>query len=381
MISYGKQNISQEDIESVVKVLNSDFLTQGPKVPEFEQALSLSCNAKFCTAVTNATAALHLALLSIDVGPGDIVWTTPITFAATANAIRLTGADIMFIDIDITTFNIDPLTIEKKLHQTQKSELPKAIIAVHMAGSSVNMKKLHQACQAYNIKLIEDASHALGATSNGALTGSCAFSDITVFSFHPVKMITTAEGGAILTNSQAIDSKVKLLRTHGITRDHQNPNYLKYPWYYEQTHLGYNYRMSDLQAALGLTQLKKLDRFVSKRNMLANVYKQQLENSSVHVQKTSDQDISSYHLFIIRLQNTHDRDNVYTEFLKLGVRCNFHYIPIYRFPYYVSLYGKQEKKFPNSELYFRTALTIPLYVDLSSAQIEEFASNVIATIS
>lgn len=194
-------------------------------------------------------------------------------------------------------------------------------------------------------------------------------------------MITTAEGGAILTNSHAIDKRVKLLRSHGITRDHQNPNYLQYPWYYEQTHLGYNYRMSDLQAALGLTQLKKLDRFVSKRNMLANVYKKQLTNSSVHVQKTSDQDISSYHLFIIRLQNAHERDSVYNEFLKLDVRCNFHYIPVYRFPYYISIYGKQENKFPNSELYFRTALTIPLYVDLCSAQIEEFASTIITTIT
>lgn len=381
MINYGKHSLSEEDLNSVKEVLQSEYLTTGPKVPEFEQALSLRCNAKFCTAVTNATAALHLALLSIDVGPGDVVWTTPITFAATANAIRLTGADVVFIDIDITTFNIDPVTVEKKLHQTPKCELPKAIIAVHMAGSSVNMKKIQQACQAYNIRLIEDASHALGATSNGALTGSCAFSDITVFSFHPVKMITTAEGGAILTNSHAIDKRVKLLRSHGITRDHQNPNYLKYPWYYEQTHLGYNYRMSDLQAALGLTQLKKLDRFVSKRNMLANVYKKQLTNSSVHVQKTSDQDISSYHLFIIRLQNAHERDSVYNEFLKLDVRCNFHYIPIYRFPYYISIYGKQENKFPNSELYFRTALTIPLYVDLCSAQIEEFASTVITTIT
>lgn len=369
MINYGKHKIDDDDISAVLEVLKSDFLTMGPKVPEFEQDLKKICGASYCTVVTNATAALHLSMIAFGIEQNDHVWTTPVSFVATANAGRYVGAKISFVDIDPTTFNISPENIEKKLLKTKKSEYPKAIVFVHLGGNPTKLIEVHKICKKYGILLIEDASHALGSMAQGSLIGACKYSDATIFSFHPVKMITTGEGGAVLTNSKLVDRRLKLLRSHGINRELSNNSSRMPPWYYEQIELGYNYRVSDLQAAIGISQLKKLNTFVSRRNELANVYFEELQSRKIQVQFIETGHLSSYHLFIVRFCNKYSRNTAYETLLKLDIKCNLHYIPIYKFPYYVKEYGRQDHRFPNAEAYFNTALTLPLYVDLKTEQI------------
>jgi len=376
MLYYNRQSINEHDISSVVDVLKSEYLTTGPCVPNFESALSDYCGAEYCAAVANATCALHLAMLALDIGAGDVIWTTPISFASTANAALFVGAEVRFVDIDPFSFNVDPNIIAQKINTTSAKELPKAIIAVHLGGNPADMQALYDLCKSNNILLVEDASHALGAKIEGSRIGSCAFSDVTVFSFHPVKMITTGEGGALLTNSKKIYERLTLLRTHGITRDHGNLEFKNKPWYYEQIDLGFNYRMSDIHAALGLSQLTRLDDFVSKRNFLASLYQDLLEDTSVSFQWVAEDNISSFHLCIVLFQSTQQRDLIYNELLALGIQCNLHYIPIYRFPFYIARYGTQFEAFPNSETYFNTALSVPLFVDLEPSKVEEIALKI-----
>jgi UDP-4-amino-4,6-dideoxy-N-acetyl-beta-L-altrosamine transaminase len=377
MIQYGKQSLGPEERQAILEVLNSDFLTTGPKVPIFEASLKDYVGASYCTVVSSATAALHIAMVALDIKQGDHIWTSPISFVATANAGRYVGADVSFIDIELDTINISANLLDKKLAQTSVADLPKAIVFVHMAGNPTSLIEISKICKKYNIKLIEDASHSLGSLVKYQKTGGCAYSDVTVFSFHPVKMITSGEGGALLTNDESIDKKAKLLRNHGITRSHSNPEQLGNSWYYEQIELGYNYRMSDLHASIGIEQLKKLSNFVRCRNDLAQRYNDLLIGSSIKIQKVSIDYTSAYHLFIIQFHSTEAREAVFQELLKLNIKCNLHYIPIYKFPYYVDLYGRQEDMFPNAELYFQTALTLPLFVDLEPEIVNQICSVVL----
>lgn len=376
MVNYGKHKVYEEDAMAVLEVLNSDFLTTGPKVPEFEKCLKNYCGASYCTVVCNATAALHLVMLAYGIAQDDIVWTTPISFAATANAAMYVGAKVRFVDVNIETFNLSAQKLEEKLLNIQPNDYPKAIVFVHLAGNPSETAEVHRICKKYKIIFIEDASHSLGSMVGEQKTGACEFSDATVFSFHPVKMITTAEGGAVLTNSKKIDDRIKLLRSHGISRNHSNESFKDKPWYYEQTELGFNYRMSDLQAAIGVSQMSRLDSFVLQRRKLAKEYSARLKKTNVKLQKVEGGHLSSYHLFIVKFPKNETRDQVYNQLLSLQIKCNLHYIPIYRFPFYIKNYGNQTHRFPNAEQYFSTALTLPLFVDLP-LQIVETVCEVI----
>lgn len=303
MISYGKQNISKEDISAVVEVLKSDFLTQGPKIAEFENDLVNYCNVKYAKVVCNGTAALHLAYLSIGLKKNDIVWTTPNTFVATANAALYCGAKVEFIDIDAKTYNLSIKHLKEKLIKAKKeNNLPKLVVPVHFAGQSCEMEKIWQLAKKYNFKVVEDACHALGAEYKGKKVGSCQYSDAAIFSFHPVKIITTGEGGAVVTNDKSIDEKIKLLRSHGITKDSSKfTNKSHGGWYYEQQELGFNYRMTDIQAVLGISQLKRLNVFVEKRRIIAKRYNEELENVTLPYQHPDTK--SSWHLYVIKTKN------------------------------------------------------------------------------
>lgn len=371
MIYYGKQSISEEDIEAVIEVLRSDFLTQGPAGPMFEKALTHYTDAQYCTAVSSATAALHLLMVALGIGPGDEVWTTPITFAASANCARYVGADVRFVDICEATLNLCPVKLKEKLSSCSSNKLPKALVVVHFCGNPANMAEIQSLCEEFGIKIIEDASHALGACINGEKVGGCAYSDAAVFSFHPVKMITSGEGGAITTNSAELDKRLKLLRSHGITRDHVNEKYKKSPWYYEQIELGFNYRLSDIQSALGISQLTRIDEFLEKRQNKATLYKEKIFNKNIKFQIIQKGAFSSYHLFVVQFDNSEIRNIIYQKLSSIGVTCNLHYIPVYRLPYYEKLYGKQVSGFPSAEKYFQTALTLPLYIDLDTGKISE----------
>ena len=370
MINYAKQSINAEDIKAVVDVLKSEYLTTGPTVPLFEEQLVKCCGAKYCTVVTNATSALHIALLAMDVSKNDIVWTTPISFAATANAALYVGAEVGFIDIDPDTFNLSATALEKKLSETPKSKYPKVIIIVHLGGNPAQMREIHSLCEQHNIKIIEDASHALGSKYGEHQVGSCEYSEITVFSFHAIKMITTGEGGAALTNSSSLHKKLMLLRSHGITRAHNNIEHKNHPWYYEQVSLGYNYRMSDIQAALGISQLNRLEKFLKKRNYIVQEYKKQLKNTGLTPQFIQKNNFSSYHLFLVNFPTYQQRDNTFNKLEQEGIKCNLHYIPIYRFPFYKRKYGDLSNSFPVSENYFKSAMTLPLYTELKWSKIK-----------
>lgn len=370
MIYYGKQSLNQDDVEAVLSVLQSNFLTQGSAVPEFENSLTRYTNSDNCTVVSSATAALHLILTALGIKNGDRVWTTPITFAASANCARYLGAEVEFVDIDEETFNICPDQLQLKLETCPKEQLPKALVVVHFCGNPADMPTIKKICERFNVFIVEDASHALGASSSIERIGSCTFSEAAVFSFHPVKMITTGEGGAITTNNETLDYKLKLLRSHGITRSHSNEEFKNRPWYYEQIALGYNYRMTDIQAALGSSQLKRLDEFVSRRNELANVYKSNIDTNHVTLQSVRKGCLNSYHLMVAQFENSSVRDQVFETLKGMDITCNFHYIPIYRLPYYQERYGEQHDFFPNSESYFRRSLTLPLYHDLPEETVE-----------
>ena len=364
VIPYGRQDISQKDISAVIKVLKSDFVTQGPLIHKFERKVAEYCEARFAYACNSATSALHIACLALGVKEGDLVWTSPISFVASSNCALYCKADVDFVDIDPQTYNMSPIQLEKKLNKAQKiGKLPKVVIPVHLAGQSCDMEKIHSLSKKYGFKIIEDASHAIGSLYKGKPVGNCEYSDIAVFSFHPVKIITTCEGGMCLTNNENISNLIGRFRSHGITRQASEMSKTPDgPWYYEQLNLGLNYRMNDVQAALGLSQMDRLDEFITKRKEIASRYNDLLKNSIVKIPEQLETTSSSWHLYIIRLkkntQITHKQ--LFEQFRSAGVLVNIHYIPIYRQPYYKSL-GFDSKGFDESEKYYKEAISIPIF--------------------
>ncbi|MDD1782456.1 UDP-4-amino-4,6-dideoxy-N-acetyl-beta-L-altrosamine transaminase [Enterovibrio sp. ZSDZ35] len=365
VIPYGKQDINQQDIDSVVDVLNSDFLTQGPQVPAFEQALIEHTGASYALAVNSATSALHIACLALDLGEGDWLWTSPITFVASANCGLYCGAKVDFVDIDPDTYNMCPRRLEEKLIKAQaEGKLPKVVVPVHLCGQPCDMEAIAKLAKEYNFKVIEDASHAIGGKYQGLPIGNCDYSDITVFSFHPVKIITTAEGGAVLTNQQALSDKMALLRSHGITRDSEKMEGESHGgWYYQQVDLGFNYRMTELQAALGVSQMNRLDDFITVRHHLADRYNELLKTLPVVLPFQLENTYSGLHLYVIRLQLdklslTHKE--VFDALRDKGIGVNLHYIPVHTQPYYKKM-GFNAGDFPESERYYREAISLPMF--------------------
>ena len=381
MITYGRQEITEADITEVEKVLRSDFLTQGPIVPKFEQSVADYCGASHAIAVNSATSALHIACLALDLGPGDELWTSPNTFVASANCGRYCGADIDFIDIDPKTYNISVDALSDKLIQAEKSgKLPKIVVPVHFAGQPCDMPAIHELSKHYGFKIIEDASHAIGSSYNQIKVGSCTHSDITVFSFHPVKIITTAEGGMALTNDKDVADKIYRLRTHGITKDEikmeERPK--DEIWNYQQIDLGFNYRMNDIQAALGLSQMKRLDKYVKRRQEIAKHYDNALKKLPLVIPWQSPSNYSSYHLYTILIKKNltqKTQRQVYDELIKKNIGINLHYIPVHRQPYYENL-GFKKNNFPQAENFHREVLSIPIHPSLK----EEQQSDVIDTL-
>jgi UDP-4-amino-4,6-dideoxy-N-acetyl-beta-L-altrosamine transaminase len=373
MIPYGRQTICQEDIDAVVEVLQSDWLTQGPKVLAFEQALQDYCQVSHAVAVNNATAGLHLACLALGVGPGDIVLTVPITFVASANAVLFCGAQVDFVDILPHTWCMDPAALAVKLETLYaQGKRVKAIIPVHFGGLSCDMKLIHQIAQQYHCKIIEDASHAIGGKYHQMPVGSCTYADMTIFSFHPVKIITTGEGGAVLTNNLEYFQRLKRLANHGITRDPERfaPNFdvdWFGEWSYQQIDLGYNYRITDFQCALGLTQLQKLDDWVQIRNQIAFRYQSAFSDSDISWQTVPFEVYSSYHLFAITLPKNCNRRSVFCQMRAAGIGVNVHYIPVHTQPYYQKM-GFILGQYPEAEKYYRQTLSLPMYPSLSEEE-------------
>ncbi|TMP05568.1 UDP-4-amino-4,6-dideoxy-N-acetyl-beta-L-altrosamine transaminase [Pseudoalteromonas sp. S3178] len=379
MIPYGKQDITQADIDSVVSVLKSSFLTQGPQVPAFENALMKATGADHALAVNSATSALHIACLALELGEGDILWTTPITFVASANCGLYCGASVDFVDIDPATYNLCPKALEQKLvHAKKEGVLPKVVVAVHLCGQPCDMKAIHALSIQYGFKIIEDASHAIGGRYLEQPIGSSEYSDITVFSFHPVKIVTTAEGGAALTNSKALADKMALYRSHGITRDEAlMENASHGGWYYEQIDLGFNYRMTELQAALGVSQMSRLSEFVSARHQLAARYYEKLAGLPITLPYQLANTYSGLHLYVIRLKlneisKTHKA--VFDELREQGIGVNLHYIPVHLQPYYQKM-GFKQGDFPNAESYYSNAISLPMFHGMSYEQQDEVVSK------
>ncbi|ADE13586.1 DegT/DnrJ/EryC1/StrS aminotransferase [Nitrosococcus halophilus Nc 4] len=372
MIPYGHQSIAQTDIDAVVEVLRSDFLTQGPVVPCFERAVAEYCGAAHAVAAHSATSALHLSCLALGVGPGDRVWTSPITFVASANCARYCGAEVDFVDIDPRSYNLCPRALERKLVAADRAgRLPKVVILVHLAGHPCDLAAIHALGQRYGFRTIEDASHAIGGRYRGEPIGNGRYSDITVFSFHPVKIITTAEGGMALTNNAELASRMARLRSHGITRDPEEMTHPPDgPWYYQQHELGFNYRMTELQAALGLSQLQRLDGFVVRRHGLAARYDDALRELPMIIPWRHPDGYSGFHLYVIRLKLDQIRKThreVVEALGAAGIGVNLHYIPVYRQPYYARM-GFHPADFPESERYYAEAISLPLYPGLTEAQ-------------
>lgn len=385
MIPYGRQDISEADIQAVVDILRSDYLTQGPAVPAFEKSIADYCGVQYAIAANSATSALHIACLSLGVGKGDVVWTTPITFVASANCALYCGAEIDFVDIDPRTYNmsIDRLA-EKLAHAAQHDNLPKVVIPVHLCGQPCDMAAIYELAQQYGFKIIEDASHAIGGKYRNKPIGNCRYSDITIFSFHPVKIITTAEGGMAMTNSRELANHMQLLRSHGITRDvNQMTHAPDGPWYYQQIDLGYNYRMTDLQAALGLSQMQRLDEFVAKRHVIAIRYDELLSSLPVTVPWQHPDGHSGLHLYVIRLKlgqinKTHRQ--VFEALREAGIGVNLHYIPVHRQPYYEGL-GFRAGQYPEAEKYYAEAISLPMYPNLTEAQQDKVITSLRAAVS
>jgi len=384
VIPYGKQNINQADIDSVVNVLQSEFLTQGPQVPLFEKTVSEYCGVKYGVAVNSATSALHIACLALGLGEGDYFWTSPNTFVASANCGLYCGAKVDFVDIDPRTYNLSTEELEKKLIQArQDNKLPKIVIPVHFAGQSCDMKKIHSLSQEYGFKIIEDASHAIGGKYLDKPIGGCQYSDITVFSFHPVKIITTAEGGLATTNDKELSERMQLFRSHGVTRDPElMTKEAEGSWYYQQVDLGFNYRMTELQAALGVSQTQRLNEFVARRHVLQKRYDSLLSDLPIIRPYQDKHSFSALHLYPIQIdlnKVSKNREQIFDELRETGVGVNVHYIPIHTQPYYRQL-GFKDGEFPNSESYYKAALSLPLYSGMSFQEqdkVVEFVTKVL----
>ncbi|MGZ3689233.1 MAG: UDP-4-amino-4,6-dideoxy-N-acetyl-beta-L-altrosamine transaminase [Bdellovibrionota bacterium] len=369
VIPYGHQDISEADIDAVVETLRSDWLTQGPAILRFEESLSRHCEVPHAVAVSNATAALHVACLALGVGPGDSLWTSPNTFVASANCARYCGATVDFVDIDPKTLNLSVPALERKLLNAQKQKkLPKVVIPVHFAGQSCEMEKIGALARRFGFHVIEDASHAIGGEYLGKPVGTCEHSDMTVFSFHPVKIITTAEGGMITTRKKELFDRLMRLRSHGITRD---PKLLTLPdagaWYYEQHDLGFNYRMTDLQAALGTSQLTRLEEFIRAREERVEIYRTQLAELPLRMQSPAEGVRSAHHLFVIRVdpdRTKKKRREVFDSLREAGIGVNVHYIPVHLQPYYRAL-GFGSGDFPEAEKYYEEAISLPMYSSLT----------------
>lgn len=372
MIPYGRQEITQEDIDAVVEVLESDFLTQGPKVPEFENTLASHVGARFGVAVNSATSALHIACAALGLGEGDWLWTSPVTFVASANCGLYCGAKVDFVDIDPRTYNLCPDALERKLEQAREQDrLPKVVVPVHLCGQPCDMGRIKALSERYGFRIVEDASHAIGGKYQGDFIGSGRYSDITVFSFHPVKIVTTAEGGMAVTNDDELAQCMETLRSHGITRDparmtHEPDG----PWYYQQVELGFNYRMTELQAALGVSQMTRLDDFVKRRHELARRYDELLADLPVVTPWQHPDSYSGLHLYVIRLKLAEIRAShreVFESLRKQGIGVNLHYIPVHTQPYYAAM-GFSPEDFPESMRYYNEAISIPMYHGLTFEQ-------------
>ena len=369
MIPYSRQDIDEEDIQAVVEVLRSDYLTQGPVVPAFEKSITDYCAVNYAVAVNSATSALHVACLALGVSKGDIVWTSPITFVASANCALYCGADIDFVDIDSKTYNMSVDCLSEKLQQAEiLGKLPKVVIPVHLCGQPCDMERIYALSLKYKFKIIEDASHAIGAKYQNQSVGNCAFSDITIFSFHPVKIITTGEGGMATTNDKSIANKMRLFRSHGITRD---PLEMQHepdgPWYYEQVELGFNYRITDLQAALGLSQMQRLDNFVKQRQSIAKKYDELLSVLPVLLPFQLESSRSAFHLYVIRLkakEKSKTHKEIFEKIRQLGIGVNLHYMPVYNQPYYQKI-GFKRNYCIEADSYYKEAISLPIYPALS----------------
>jgi len=379
-IPYGRQDISDADIQEVVDILRSDFITQGPKVPAFEKAVLEYCGAQHAVAVNSATSALHIACLALDVGPGDMVWTTPITFVASANCALYCGAEIDFVDIDPRTYNLSVDCLAEKLeHAEHTGKLPKVVIPVHLSGQACDMSGIHALGQKYGFKVIEDASHAIGGKYLDEPVGNCRYSDITVFSFHPVKIVTSGEGGMALTNDMNIFKRMKLYGSHGITSNsvdmiEKDPREL---WYYQQVDLGFNYRMTDIHAALGLSQMRRLDEFVSKRHAIADRYEVLLADLPLTRPWQHSDGYSAFHLYLIRLKLDEidkTQREVFAALHAAGIGVNLHYIPVYRQPYYEE-FGFKKGYCPEAEKYYAEVLSLPMFPLLGSEEISYVAGS------
>ncbi len=372
MIPYGRQNISKEDVESVIKVLQSDFLTQGPKVPIFEETVSDYCGAKYGVAVNSATSALHIACLALGLKEEDWLWTSPNSFVASANCGLYCGAKVDFVDIDPQTYNLSVVELEKKLIQAeQENKLPKILIPVHFAGQSCDMKKIYSLSKKYGFRIIEDASHAIGGKYLNQPIGNCQYSDVTVFSFHPVKIITTGEGGVAVTNLKGLADKMQLLRSHGVTRNESlMTKKADGAWFYQQIDLGFNYRMTELQAALGISQMKRLDEFVAKRHTLQKRYDDSLDALPLIKPYQHPDCYSALHLYPVQLDVSKvkkTRFQVFNELRENDIGVNVHYIPIHLQPYY-RCFGFKRGDFPNSEVYYEKTISIPLFYGMTKDQ-------------
>ena len=386
MISYGRQDITPADIDAVVAVLRSDFLTQGPAVPRFERSVAARVGAKHAVAVNSATSALHIACLALEVAPGDLLWTVPNTFVASANCARYCGAQVDFVDIDPVTWNMSVAALRIKLaHARRSGRLPKVVVPVHFSGQPPEQEAISELAREYGFKIIEDASHAIGASRNGEPVGSCRWSDITVFSFHPVKVITSGEGGMALTNDDVLAQRMALYRSHGITRDASRfrdaarddvPE-----WYYEQQVLGFNYRMTDIHAALGDSQLQRLDAYVERRNQLAQRLDRAFSDLPLRLPAVQPANRSAFHLYVVRLSPAaaSSRRQIYDELRRRGIGVNLHYLPVHLQPYYRDL-GFASGRFPESESYAREAFTVPLFAAMSERVQDEVIDAVRATV-
>jgi UDP-4-amino-4,6-dideoxy-N-acetyl-beta-L-altrosamine transaminase len=379
LIPYGRQDVRQADVDAVARVLRSDFLTQGPAVPLFEQAVSARVGARYGVAVNSATSALHLACLALELGPKDRLWTVPNTFVASANCGRYCGAEVDFVDIDPRTYNLSTVALAAKLEQAERAgTLPKILVPVHFAGQSCDMKGVHILARRYGIKVIEDASHAIGGLYDGKPVGACTYSDVTVFSFHPVKIITTGEGGMAITNDEELAARMRLLRSHGITREsEQLEESAPGSWYYEQLELGFNYRMTDMQAALGLSQHQRLSEFIARRREIARIYDARLADLPLILPFQQSHGESAFHLYVVQVDPDRtpiERSKVFERLREAGIGVNVHYIPVHTQPYYRRR-GFRLGQFPEAEKYYSRAISIPMYAALEAGAMEYVISS------